>query len=375
MGKRSVFCSLVTAGIVVLPTAAQACGGLVAPDGAVNLARTTTLAAYVEGIEHYITAFEFTGLGGNKFGSIVPLPGEPTDVKRAGDWTLQRLLQEVQPPTGFGAGEVVQVDALTAAPAVVVLETKIDALDITVVKGGATGVAQWALEEGFVLSPDAPEVLDFYAQRSGYFMAASFDAKRAARLGQTAGDSTPIHVTIPIEDPWVPLRILTLGRQAEERIEADLFLLTAQAPSMLPVPVGAGNADRLPVARGLTVRASQRARTELLTDLASDKGMKWLPERGMWFTYLELNGEADEIGYDLAIDPSGEGRPSWRSAGFPRGIFGPQQNPVAGPRIVREIQTVEVPVASVDRTGWVATATLMILALAVALMRRLAFRR
>jgi hypothetical protein len=369
MGKRGLVCSLLSAGIVVIPAAAHACGGLVAADGAVNLSRTTTLAAYVDGVEHYITGFEFTGLGGNKFGSIVPLPGEPTSVKRAGDWTLQRLLQEVQ---GFGASGGFSVEAAVAPfadRATVVLEAKIDALDITVVKGGAAGVAQWALDEGFSLSPDSPEILEFYAKRSPYFMAASFDAKRAAKLGQGAGDSTPIHVTIPIEEPWVPLRILTLGRTPSEFIEADIFLLTPEAPAMLPVPRGAGNEAGLPVAGGLRVEVSQPATAQLLTDLASDKGMKWLPKSGMHFTYLQLAGESRKVGYDLALDPSGRGRPSWRAAGFPAGIGGIEQNPVAGPKIVRDVRTVEVPVAAVDRSGWIATTTILILVLAVMLLR------
>ena len=36
---------------------AFACGGLIGPNGAVNLLRTTTLAGYHDGAEHYITAF------------------------------------------------------------------------------------------------------------------------------------------------------------------------------------------------------------------------------------------------------------------------------------------------------------------------------
>ena len=43
---------------------ALACGGLIGPNGAVNLLRTTTLAGYHDGVEHYITAFEFAGGGG-----------------------------------------------------------------------------------------------------------------------------------------------------------------------------------------------------------------------------------------------------------------------------------------------------------------------
>ena len=53
--------------------------GLIGPNGAVNLVRTTTLAAYHNGQEHYITAFSFQG-GGGKFGSIIPLPGVPASV-------------------------------------------------------------------------------------------------------------------------------------------------------------------------------------------------------------------------------------------------------------------------------------------------------
>src|SRR6266542_3865981 len=72
------------------------CGGLIGPNGAVNLLQTTTLAAYHDGVEHYVTAFQFAG-GGGQFGSLVPLPGVPTSVERGGDWTLQRLVRETDP--------------------------------------------------------------------------------------------------------------------------------------------------------------------------------------------------------------------------------------------------------------------------------------
>jgi hypothetical protein len=70
---------------------AFACGGLVTPNGTINLLKTTTLAAYHEGIEHYVTSFEFAGEG-SEVGSIIPLPGVPTDVIKGGDWTLLRLI-------------------------------------------------------------------------------------------------------------------------------------------------------------------------------------------------------------------------------------------------------------------------------------------
>ena len=83
--------------VFVTASAAGACGSLVAANGAVNLVRTTTLAAYHDGVEHYVTSFEFTGVP-KTFGSIIPLPDKPSNVERAGDWTLQRLEREVNPP-------------------------------------------------------------------------------------------------------------------------------------------------------------------------------------------------------------------------------------------------------------------------------------
>src|SRR5687768_14374324 len=95
---RNRLCVVVSAfGLVVaFATPAFACGGLIGPNGAVNLTRTTTLAAFHDGVEHYITAFNYAG-GGGAFGSIVPLPAMPSKVEKGGDWTLQRLLKETAP--------------------------------------------------------------------------------------------------------------------------------------------------------------------------------------------------------------------------------------------------------------------------------------
>jgi hypothetical protein len=370
MRRRLLVTSVSTLAFMMIPATAFACGGLIAPDGAVNLLKTTTLAAYHDGIEHYFTAFQFTGLGGAEFGSIVPLPGRPDDVVKAGDWTLQRLLREVAPPV-LEDGAVFGL-AANAAPqrVAVILETKVASLDITVVKGGAAGVAQWATDQGFALSPDAPEVLDFYAERSPYFMAVKFNAARAQRLGQESGDSIPIQITIPTDEPWVPLRILGLGKQPTESVEADVFLLTDEAPALIPAPLGAGTRAGLPVADGLVIQRSERASELLLTDLHSDKRMGWLPTKGMWFTYMQLNAQAGRLGYDLAIDPSGNGIPSLRAAGFPEGVSAPARNPVAGPDV--QIVTKPVPVAGrtvVDRSGWLVSSVLL------ALLAVLAFRR
>src|ERR1700755_2782560 len=90
-------CSAAALALALFAAPALACGGLVGENGTIQLDRTTTLAAYHDGVEHYITSFEFSGQGG-QVGSIVPLPAIPTTVERGGDWTLQRLEREVAPP-------------------------------------------------------------------------------------------------------------------------------------------------------------------------------------------------------------------------------------------------------------------------------------
>src|SRR6266545_6862768 len=258
--------ALVLVGVAAGP--ALACAGLVGRGGTVRLLRTATLAAYVDGQEHYLTSFSFAG-GGAKFGSVIPLPGVPTDVRKGGGWTLQRLAREVQPLEQFAAAGDAR---LAAAPQSVEIlrRVRIDALDVTIVRGGGAAVGAWARKQGFDLSVDAPEVLDFYAARSPVFMAASFDAGAAARRGQQLGDGTPIQLTIPTANAWVPLRILGLGHQPGERIDADVYLLTERRPALLPRPVAPGQA-------GVSLEQSRPASSLLLDDLRRDKGMGWIP--------------------------------------------------------------------------------------------------
>jgi hypothetical protein len=309
--RRSLLVALCAAILVVVPAgAALACGGLVTPNGTINLVRTTTLAAYHRGVEHYITSFEFAGEG-QEVGSIVPLPGVPTKVVKGGDWTLQRLVIETQPPVL----EAAAADAAVAGAAQVLLETEIDSLDITVLKGGAEAVGTWATEHGYFLPPDAPEVLEFYAERSPIFLAARFNADRAAEQGVRRGESTPVHVAIPTPNPWVPLRILGLGRQPSEIVQADVFLLTDVAPAMLPQTVEpTGDPDQ----RGLVLATSEPASNSLMRDLRSDSRMGWLPESDMWLTQVRINERADRLTHDLAIDATGVGEPNPVAAGLVR---------------------------------------------------------
>ncbi|MET0772536.1 MAG: DUF2330 domain-containing protein [Candidatus Limnocylindrales bacterium] len=299
----AVAASLLATALAVAPAAA--CGGLIGPNGAVNLLRTTTFVGFHAGVEHYVTAFAFAG-GGGAFGSIPPLPGIPTSVEKGGDWTLQRLIRETDPvpdevffsrvPAAEAAGDGVEI----------ILETTVDALDITVLKGGGDEVGQWAIEHGFRLPPDAPEVLDFYAERSPIFLAAAFDADAAAERGQAIGDGTPVHITIPTDQPWVPLRILSLGKGAEERVDADVYLLTDRVPRILPAATDSS---------GLELRHTAPASTSLLDDLRSDRGMEWVPERA-WLMKLTVDTAAGDLRYDLAVDATGVAGPSRVAAGL-----------------------------------------------------------
>jgi hypothetical protein len=300
-GRSSVGVLVVAGSVLGLAAPAVACGGLVGENGTIQLVRTSTLAAYHDGVELYVTSFEFTGEGA-EVGSIIPLPDIPTSVVRGGDWTLQRLALEVAPPPPEAfATSTAGGAALDAAE--VILETKIDALDITVLKGGADEVGRWALDHGFFLTPDAPEVLEFYAERSPVFMAARFDASRARALGQNSGDGTPIMVTIPTDQPWVPLRILSLGLGRAEPVEADVFLLTDDRPQLL---VGGA---------GTSLQQNGRASVALLDDLRSDKGMEWVPP-SMWLSYLQVEADAGELQYDLAVSTDPDVAPTRRDAGI-----------------------------------------------------------
>jgi hypothetical protein len=303
--RRRLPIALLGAGLALLLVAGPslACGGLIGPNGAVNLLRTTTFAGYHDGVEHYVTAFSFQG-GGGAFGSITPLPGVPSSVEKGGDWTLQRLIRETDPPAPQALFD--RLSAASASGAEVLMQVQIDALDITVLKGGAADVGQWAAKNGFRLPPDAPEVLDFYAKRSPIFLAAVFDADAAKARGQAIGDGTPVHITIPTPNPWVPIRILALGKAANARVDANVYLLTDHQPALLPTPTGSN---------GMSLDHSAIATQSLLDDLRSDRGMSWVPKDG-WLTKIAVDADAPQLSYDLAIDASGQGVPSWIQAGL-----------------------------------------------------------
>src|SRR5436309_1349162 len=133
MARRLLTGSIACVMLLFIGPAALACGGLVAPGHAEVLQKATTLAAWHAGYEHYVTGFQFAGAA-SRFGYIVPLPGVPTRIEKAGNWTLERLEREVNPVRDFLA---LAAGAPAAKDAVQVLQSvKIGSLDIKVVRGG-----------------------------------------------------------------------------------------------------------------------------------------------------------------------------------------------------------------------------------------------
>ena len=111
------------------------------------------------------------------------------------------------------------------------MKVRIDALDVTVLRGGADEVGQWATRSRLPTPAGrarGPRLLRRRAARSS--SPRSSMPTRPPSAARQVGDGTPVHVTIPTDNPWVPLRILALGKTGAERVEADVYLLTDRPP-------------------------------------------------------------------------------------------------------------------------------------------------
>jgi hypothetical protein len=288
----------VAAAVILGAGQALACGGLVAPDGDVRLAKATTFVAWSGGIEHYVTSFAYTGVV-TDVGWIVPLPAIPTSITEAGAWTLQRLEREFAPPVVFANASLV-VPAAAGAPAVVIEQVQVEALDVTVLKGSGQAVIDWCTHNGFLVSPEIENHLLRYASSSPVFMAAKYNTSVALQRHQQAGDGVPLLITMRTPRLWVPLEILA---NAGAPVNADLFLLTDQ-----PLRTANGEAltsglDKgltLDSAPGFTVAGAEPMNASLHQDLSSDRNMSWVPAHG-YVTYLTLNAPGASVTYDLGV--------------------------------------------------------------------------
>jgi hypothetical protein len=297
MRKYLVAGTGVAAALVLQAGQALACGGLVAPDGDVRLAKATTFVAWSAGVEHYVTSFAYTGAVID-VGWIVPLPAVPTSITGAGRWTLQRLEREFAPPVAF-EGLAASVRA-AGSPAVVVEQVQVEALDVTVLKGSGHAVIDWCTHNGFLVSPEIQAHLLRYAAASPVFMAAKYNTSIALQRHQQAGDGVPLLITMHTPQLWVPLEILA---NEGSPVNADLFLLTRTPLTTAggtPITSSAADGDSIDGASGFTVSGAEPMNATLHHDLSSDRNMSWVPAQG-WVTYLTLNAPGADVTYDLGI--------------------------------------------------------------------------
>jgi hypothetical protein len=277
-----------------------ACGALVAPNGSVRLARATTLVSWHDGVEHYLTSFSYQG-DFSQLGWIVPLPAVPTNIQEGGAWTLQRLERETHPvqPT-FGA----QATAARSDAATVLQQVKIEALNITVIRGSGPQVLNWATGNGFFLNDETRSHLLGYAKGSPIFLAAKYDTEAAKARKLLQGDGTPILITMRTEHIWVPLEVLAIEGQ---QVQADLFLLTDQPVYTSDVAAIVGQSSvgsGVPGAPGFVVSFQEQMTPALYHDLSTDRNMGWVTPES-WLTYLTLNAPEPTVTYDLGVSSNG----------------------------------------------------------------------
>ncbi|GAC1328357.1 MAG: hypothetical protein NVSMB17_03670 [Candidatus Dormibacteria bacterium] len=277
---------------------AAACGGLVAPNGAIRLTRAATLVDWHKGVEHYLTSFSYAGGGVTDFGYIVPLPAAPDRVEEGGGWTLQRLERATHPQPQF-SGATAGL-ALTDSGAQVLQTVQVKALDIVILRGSGKEIVAWCAENRFLLDAETRAHLQNYAKGSPFFMAAKYNVARAEATRQGVGDGSPVLITMHTPNLWVPLEVLANGVQ---EVNADLYLLTDRQVFTGDLAAFDGESPAgglVPHAAGMTVPYQQRIDGRLFRDLSADKNMGWVRPNS-WLTYIQLSAPAATVQYDLGL--------------------------------------------------------------------------
>src|SRR5579883_1478584 len=249
--KLLIIPMLVLTLLVFQAPAAFACGGLIAPDGDVRLQNAATLVAWHDGIEHYMTSFSYQGEASN-VGWIVPLPAVPLKIEAGGAWTLQRLFRETRPIVLDDVPFTAR--AASAGSAQVLQQVKVEALNITVIRG--------------------------------------------------SGDEISLLITMKTAHPWVSLEVLALDGQ---QVNADIYLLTDTPvyTSDLSAKIGQSSVNNeIPGASGFRVAAQEQLSDQLFHDLSTDRNMSWV-RPDSWLTYLSLNAPSSAVTYDMGVSKSG----------------------------------------------------------------------
>jgi len=281
---------------------AAACGGLIAPNGAIRLERATTLVAWHDGVERYLTSLSYSGEA-SSFGWIVPLPAVPVKVEEGGGWTLQRLFRETHPQPAILSLDFAARAASPSSAVEVLQQVQVRALDITVLRGSGQGVLDWAAENGFAIDAETHDHVLQYAKGSPVFMAAKYNAGRAEQQRLIFGDGAPVLITLKVPHPWIPFEVLAAGQQ----VQADLYLLSDKPvnTSAWRALIGASGVGRaVQGADGFTLEFQEKMTDSLYHDLSTDKNMGWV-RKDSWLTYLSLNAPDEEVTYDMSVTPMG----------------------------------------------------------------------
>jgi hypothetical protein len=196
--------------------------------------------------------------------------------------------------------------AAPASGAVVLEQTQVEAVDITVLRGSAQQVITWCKQNHFALNDETRAHIELYGKASPIFMAARYDVDAARRLGRFQGDGTPVLITMPTPHLWVPLEVLA---NAFDPVNADLFLMTDHRPTtgeefgLFGIPSDSIG-DQLPGAPGFTVQGQEWMNQRLHDDLAGDRNMSWVPVNA-WVTHLLLDAQSPTVTYDMTVAPNG----------------------------------------------------------------------
>ena len=209
-------------------------------------------------------------------------------------------------PRRGAAGSPTAAAGRRPRPAEELLETQVDALDITVLKGGGTSRRRLGPRARLLAVARRARGARLLRRAQPHLHGRPLRRAAGRRLGQRDRRRHPD----PPHDPDRPSRgcrcaSSASARQPSEPVEADVFLLTDD-----------GARAAAPAATGLDARAQRgRPRRRSSTDLRSDKGMEWVPA-SMWLSYLKIDTPAGALSYDLAVDVNGYS-PSPRAAGLP----------------------------------------------------------
>src|SRR3989440_3100697 len=186
----------------------------------------------------------------------------------------------------------------------VLQQVKIEALDITVLKGSGQAVLSWAASNGFTIDGDTHDHLLAYAKGSPIFMAAKFDTSRAKARHQLQGDGAPILITMKVPHIWIPLEVLALDGQ---QVQADIYLLTDTAVNTSDVGAKVGQSavgTDVPGASGMKLAFQEKMNPLLFHDLSTDRNMGWV-RPDSWLTYLSLDTPSTTVTYDMGISSTG----------------------------------------------------------------------